>query len=57
MIITTTDQKEYELLKKIEFLRKEMINAGTHHGLTSQETINVSQKLDIYIKSYLFMKN
>lgn len=56
MIITTTDEKEFDVLKKIEFLRKEMIHAGIHQGLTSEETLNVSRKLDIYIKRYLYMK-
>ncbi len=56
MIIMLSDEKENEVLKKIEFLRKEMIHAGIHKGLTSEETLKASRKLDIYIKRYLFMK-
>ncbi|WP_374978386.1 aspartyl-phosphate phosphatase Spo0E family protein [Neobacillus driksii] len=40
----------------MEILRKQLIQTGIHQGLTSEETLNVSRKLDNYIKRYLVMK-
>jgi hypothetical protein len=36
----------------IDLLRKEMIRIGTQEGLTSENTIMVSQQLDTYIIKY-----
>jgi hypothetical protein len=38
-----TDEK---LMKEIEYLRKKMITVGMAQGLTSRETIKLSQTLD-----------
>lgn len=37
---------------KIESLRNEMIRIGIQEGLTSTRTIQISQKLDMYITIY-----
>ncbi|WP_147534898.1 aspartyl-phosphate phosphatase Spo0E family protein [Bacillus marasmi] len=41
-----------ELLGLIENLRREMICVGLKEGLTSEKTIEISQKLDRYIANY-----
>lgn len=41
-----------ELLGLIENLRREMICVGLKEGLSSEKTIEISQKLDIYIANY-----
>lgn len=45
-------EKNLELLNLIESLRKEMIIVGLKEGLSSDKTIEISQKLDQYIASY-----
>jgi hypothetical protein len=57
MNTSPTDEKEYDLLKQIEFLRKEMISVGIQEGLTSEKTLIISQKLDIIIAKYQALKN
>ncbi|WP_043931747.1 aspartyl-phosphate phosphatase Spo0E family protein [Bacillus sp. EB01] len=44
-----------ELLKYIEFLRKEMIRTGFSSSLRSMQTIELSQELDFYIFQYQLM--
>ena len=56
MISSLTVEKDYDLLKTIKFLRKEMIRVGIQEGLTSEKTLNISRKLDIYITKYQSMK-
>ncbi|NMD69984.1 aspartyl-phosphate phosphatase Spo0E family protein [Bacillus sp. DNRA2] len=41
-----------ELLCTIESLRREMICVGLKEGLSSEKTIEISQKLDQYIANY-----
>lgn len=41
-----------ELLCIIENLRREMICVGLKEGLSSEKTIEISQKLDQYIANY-----
>lgn len=48
-------EKDYELLKTIKFLQKEMICVGIQEGLTSEKTLNISRKLDTYITKYQCM--
>ena len=57
MITSPTDEMEYHLLKTIKFLRKEMIRLGIQEGLTSEKTLSISRKLDIYITKYQSMNN
>jgi hypothetical protein len=40
------------LEESIESLRKEMIRVGTKEGLSSNDTIKISQILDLYITTY-----
>ncbi|ALC91351.1 hypothetical protein AM500_17260 [Bacillus sp. FJAT-18017] len=44
-----------ELLKYIEFLRKEMIRTGFSSSFRSLQTIELSQELDFYIFQYQIM--
>lgn len=41
-----------ELLRIIESLREEMVKIGIEEGLSSEKTIELSQKLDHYITFY-----
>lgn len=43
------DDSAYKLKKTIESLRKEMIQVGMKEGLISAKTIEISQKLDLFI--------
>ncbi len=52
MISSLTVDKDYDLLKTINILRQEMIRVGIKEGLTSERTVNISRKLDIYIMKY-----
>jgi hypothetical protein len=45
------------LENKIESLRNEMILIGIQEGLTSEKTIMISQKLDIYIAKFQKINN
>ena len=45
------------LIKIIELLRQEMIETGIKEGLTSEKTIELSQKLDGYITVYQVFVN
>jgi hypothetical protein len=47
--MTTIHQCPNELKAQIEILREEMYLTGLIHGLSSEQTIKISQKLDIYI--------
>jgi hypothetical protein len=50
-LIPVTDEK-LDLIKKIEFLRAEMIRIGMKEGLHNEKTVRISQKLDTYIAYY-----
>jgi hypothetical protein len=50
--MTTIHQCPNELKVQIEILRDEMYLIGLSHGLSSEQTIKISQKLDIYIAIY-----
>ncbi|WP_404332176.1 Spo0E family sporulation regulatory protein-aspartic acid phosphatase [Mesobacillus maritimus] len=41
-----------ELLRYIEFLRKQMINMGLTYGFQDNRTIQASQELDYFIYEY-----
>jgi hypothetical protein len=47
----------YELKVQIEILREEMISTALLEGLTSEQTISISQKLDDYISIYNSLEN
>ena len=49
------EKSKLEIL--IETLREEMIRIGIKEGLNSEKTIEISQKLDIYISKYHFLRN
>lgn len=56
MVLLTKIKTKSDLIEVINILRKEMIHIGTHEGLTSEKTIKISQKLDIYIAKYQALK-
>lgn len=41
-----------QLIKRIELLRKRMINVATVKGLTSPESLQISQELDHLLNKY-----
>lgn len=45
-------EEKIELIWTINFLREEMIYIGLKEGLTSRNTLTISQKLDQYIARY-----
>lgn len=47
----------YELRNQIEILREEMVTIGLSEGLCSEQTIQISQKLDRYIATYITKEN
>lgn len=47
----------HELLRTINSLKQEMIQAGIQEGLTSNKTVELSQKLDKYIALYQVVSN
>jgi hypothetical protein len=47
---------EIELLNSISLKRQEMIQVGQEKGLTSEETLQVSQELDEIIVKYQTIK-
>jgi hypothetical protein len=49
------EKSKLEIL--IETLRAEMIRIGIKEGLDSEKTIEISQRLDIYISKYHFLRN
>lgn len=52
MITLAKVEKKIDLEKNIRTLRKELILIGTKEGLTSENTIKISQKLDLFITKY-----
>jgi len=44
--------KKKELLRNIDYLRDEMIRIGLEEGLSSKNTIYISQILDVYLVKY-----
>lgn len=56
MIVLDKNMEKSFLKYSIESLRNEMIRIGIQEGLTSENTIKVSQKLDIFIAKYQAMK-
>jgi hypothetical protein len=57
MIFMPIVDEKSKLESLIETLRDEMIRIGTQEGLNSKRTIEISQKLDIYISKYYFLKS
>lgn len=57
MSTSPTNEKGDNLIKRIEFLRKEMIRVDIQEGLTSEKTLIISRKLDIFIAKYQAQKN
>jgi hypothetical protein len=57
MILLPINDEKSKLEKLIETLRVEMIRIGIQEGLNSERTIEISQKLDVYISKYHFLKN
>lgn len=56
-MISLQKNRHHSFLEKtIKSLRKELIQIGTREGLTSEKTIKISQKLDIFIAEYQYMK-
>ena len=55
--MTTQLQCRNELSAQIEILREEMQTTGLSEGLSSEQTIKISQKLDIYIAIYIKKRN
>lgn len=49
--------KEFELIDKIESIRKEMIQIGLQEGLNCRKVVVISQNLDTYITQYQRLKN
>ncbi|RDW17987.1 aspartyl-phosphate phosphatase Spo0E family protein [Oceanobacillus chungangensis] len=49
------DMHEY-LQKRIEYLRRKMMQIATHKGLTDTESVKISQELDIVLNHYEKMK-
>lgn len=43
---------EWSLEEKIELMREEMIEVAVEKGLTAEETIGLSRKLDCLINQY-----
>ncbi|PMC36654.1 hypothetical protein CJ195_14575 [Bacillus sp. UMB0899] len=41
------------LTKKIEYLRKKMIETGLKNGLTCPTTVKISQELDVLLMTYI----
>lgn len=56
MVTFFTYENKYNLLSTINSLRKEMVRVGIEEGLNSEKTLNMSQKLDIYITKYQRME-
>lgn len=52
MFLIPISADKSELLYTIESLRKEMIRISNKEGLTSEKTIEISQKLDSFITRY-----
>ncbi|MGJ7921498.1 aspartyl-phosphate phosphatase Spo0E family protein [Neobacillus sp. LXY-4] len=52
MLAKVCADRNSELLGIIESLRKEMIKVGLKEGLSSEKTIEISQRLDRYIAHY-----
>ncbi|GGE70955.1 aspartyl-phosphate phosphatase Spo0E family protein [Priestia taiwanensis] len=53
---TTLKWMEKELLQTISLKRQEMIRVGEKTGLTSEETLQISQELDEVIVKYQAIK-
>jgi hypothetical protein len=51
MLLMPSVEKK-ELLRNIDYLREEMIRFGLEEGLSSKNTIMISQILDLYIVKY-----
>lgn len=56
MISLLKNHEHLFLKNSIESLRNEMIRIGIQEGLTSRRTIEISQKLDVYITQYQELK-
>ncbi|MFC4387246.1 Spo0E family sporulation regulatory protein-aspartic acid phosphatase [Gracilibacillus marinus] len=47
---------QLELIDKIERLRKEMTDVALSKGMTSEESLNISQELDRLLNDYEYYK-
>ncbi len=56
MILMPGAMNKSDLLNTIESLRQEMIRIGIQEGLSSSKTIELSQKLDIFISKYQMIR-
>lgn len=56
MLLIPISFEKSELLNTIESLRNEMIRIGNKEGLTSEKTLEISQKLDTFISKYQTVK-
>ncbi|WP_071392971.1 aspartyl-phosphate phosphatase Spo0E family protein [Bacillus tuaregi] len=52
MFLKIKNDEKNDLLKTITTVREEMIRTGMKEGLTSLNTITLSQRLDEYIARY-----
>ncbi|MGP7816365.1 Spo0E family sporulation regulatory protein-aspartic acid phosphatase [Niallia sp. 01092] len=52
MTVVLENNDSDTLLTYINTLRQDLIEVGLDHGLTSRETIQLSQKLDYYLNQY-----
>lgn len=52
MFLIPISVEKSELLNTIEMLRNEMIQIGKKEGLSSEKTIEISQRLDAFISKY-----
>ena len=52
MLLIPDVNSKKELLKNIDYLRDEMIRLGLKEGLSSKNTIYISQILDGYLVKY-----
>lgn len=52
MLLMPSIDRKKEILRNINYLREEMIRLGLEEGLSSKNTIMISQILDFYIVKY-----
>ena len=52
MLLIPSVEEKKDILRNIDYLREEMIRIGLEEGLSSKNTIMISQMLDVYIGQY-----
>ncbi|MDF2792204.1 MAG: hypothetical protein K0S80_5306 [Neobacillus sp.] len=52
MLLMPDTNEKMDILRNIDYLRDEMIRFGLEEGLSSKNTIMISQILDVYIVKY-----